>query len=71
MNTVYCVVCGIDSETAKFVCESCAFIYEISEDFVPVTCQDSECYLLPNGEMNLDGDCEHSDQFHELLELNY
>lgn len=70
--TVYCVGCGFDTESALFVCESCSVMNSVPTCFVPATCGDDDCYLLPNGEINLDGvDCSHADDVHQLFSMSY
>lgn len=66
----YCVNCGYYTATEFILCADCAFINDVPESFVPVTCGDELCYCLPNGEINLDGDCSHADELDAILDPN-
>lgn len=64
----FCVGCGIVTDTDFIVCDDCSFTNDVATSFVPATCGDDDCYLLPNGEINLDGvDCSHADNFHSVF----
>ena len=67
MSNVYCVGCGFNTETEFVVCADCALVNGISETYVPETCGDDVCYLQANGEINLDGDCSHFNDFYVLF----
>lgn len=62
--TKYCVACGFKTNTDFMVCEDCSLIHDVPECFEPMTCQDDVCYLQANGEINLDGDCNHRRDFY-------
>jgi hypothetical protein len=69
--TNYCIGCGYITESEYIVCFSCSALNDVPECFAPITCGDDVCYLLPNGEMNLDGDCEHADAIYSLFPNTY
>jgi hypothetical protein len=57
---IFCVACSFDTETEFMVCWECSELNGVPECFVPDLCQDDLCYVLPNGEVNLDGNCDHA-----------
>lgn len=66
--TVYCISCGFNTYTSAMVCEDCSIANGVPTCFVPALCQDELCYVMPNGEINLDGDCDHADKFYEVFQ---
>jgi hypothetical protein len=64
----YCVACGFSTESLARVCEGCALANEVSQDFTPEVCGDSDCYLTRDG-INLDGeDCTHAEDFYAVFQ---
>ena len=72
MSKVYCVGCGFTTSTKYVVCDNCSLLNNVSVTYVPATCGDDVCYLMPNGELNLDGEtCSHADDFDNTLSVRY
>ena len=68
----YCVFCGFDTESQYLVCETCHLMSGAELSYRPAVCGDEVCYLLPNGELNLDGEtCTHSQDFDLLASQTY
>lgn len=68
----YCVFCGFDTESQYLVCDTCHLMTGAELSYRPAVCGDEVCYLLPNGELNLDGvNCEHARLFDQFAELTY
>ncbi len=76
MNEVkYCVGCGFVMEDPAIdlasICYGCSASSSKSVEFlstwIPATCGDDVCYNT-NGEMNLDGDCSHADDFYAVMD---
>ena len=71
---MFCVVCGFKSES-KFasVCEMCAVLSSLSDEqllsYVPSVCGDEDCYLDEQGMPNLDGECQHYQEFSEAFAI--
>jgi hypothetical protein len=75
MNEMYCVVCGlvINSELDhKSLCSGCVAFstlpFSLATVWVPAVCGDDVCYNN-NGDINLDGDCSHYEDFYAVLEF--
>lgn len=66
----FCVVCNFVSDNNKTVCDDCSVIHSLSVDYVPTVCNDDVCYLDHQGQPNFDGDCNHSEIFYSLLDLD-
>jgi hypothetical protein len=75
MNEKFCVACGFVLDMPEMdlasMCFSCTAFSTKSLEFlstwVPATCGDDDCYNT-NGEMNLDGDCSHADDFYAVMD---
>lgn len=65
--TNYCINCGYTTDTAHIVCAECSLLNGVPECFVPITCGDDVCYVTANGEINLDGECQHAEVIHSVF----
>jgi hypothetical protein len=77
MYEKFCVGCGFvmdlpDSDLVS-ICYGCSAFSTKSLEFltnwIPATCEDDVCYNT-NGEINLDGDCSHYEDFYAVMD-NY
>ena len=64
----YCFFCGYDTETSYNVCYTCKVMADVDYTYTPSVCGDDACYVVGN-ELNLDGECEHFEQFQLLANL--